>query len=225
MTTTAEEIERVYIDLSKDFILRDQSWWKTPALLIDTGGFIDKWPISRKLSCFGFCKPSSFSPPTTSCCLLFWYCSPEVDVGSSSEERISLFRFLLTSTCMQFTQCMQCTQQQQQHQQQQLPYVFDSDFPWLSFEYSVPPIFTGSNDLFFNCPALAEPSDDDLSQRPKYKWIIIGASSTGGRIHKDNAGKLTNMCTYPLPLALVIAYAYKPFLLLLLLPLSFASSL
>ena len=67
--------------------------------------------------------------------------------------------------------------------------MFDADFPWLYGEYTVPPSMSAVKDPYSQCPHLLEPQvENDVPQRPPYRWVLIGVPGTGGRVHKDHAG-------------------------------------
>jgi len=159
-----QDVRVVDVDLTDDFELTHTSWWQEPALLVDPR-FVSSWRITKNLS--------AWCPRLSLCCCYCTSC-PSVDVGSSQESRISLWKYLIP-TCY--------------HPDKIDAYVFDPEFPWLYHEYTIPPSMSGRHDLFASCPLLLEPQvQNDVPQRPPYRWVLIGVPGTGGRVHTDHAG-------------------------------------
>ena len=150
--------------MNDNFTLTGTSWWREPALLVDEK-FVSSWLISRKIQ--NYCPRLSLF-----CCYCF--SCPSVDIGQSQVKNIPLWRYLLP-TCYHFSKIDS--------------YVFDPDFTWLHDQYNIPPSMSKENDTFASCPFLSEPQvENDVPQRPPYRWVLIGVTGTGGRVHKDHAG-------------------------------------
>jgi hypothetical protein len=159
-----QDVRRENVDLNTDFTLTDTSWWKEPTLLVDPH-FVSSWDISKKIQ--------NCCPRVSLCCCYCLSC-PDVDIGSSQEARIPLWRYLLP-TCYNPTKTD--------------AYVFDPEYPWLYNQYTIPPSMSGRHDPLANCPYLEDSQmEKDVPQRPPYRWVLIGVTGTGGRVHTDHAG-------------------------------------
>ena len=159
-----EDVRKENIDLTADFILTDTAWWKEPTLLVNTS-FVHSWSISRKVH--------PYCPRLSLCCCYCQTC-PFVDIGYSQEKRIPLWRYLLP-TCYNPDKIDS--------------YVFDPKPKFLCAEYTIPPSMTGRHDTFAACPTLEAPQvENDVPQRPPYRWLLLGVTGTGGRVHIDHAG-------------------------------------
>jgi hypothetical protein len=107
-------------------------------------------------------------------CVCMQHGARPVDVGYSVRAAVPLGCYIMSSCC-----CLSIP-----------PYVFDNETAWLETQYTCPPAFVGQHDLFEACENLAEPqaTTGEVPQRPRYKWVLIGAAGTGGRIHTDHCG-------------------------------------
>ena len=217
-TQSHSPVQRASIDFAQDVVLQKQAWKQEPRVLDDEGAYIFSWTLSKKIRrcCCGLGK----CLPRIS--LLWHYGSYLVDV--EKDEPVPLWKYLIrrgTFFCSGnkkvyvFDPLLNDEKESDMHNRKSSSHPIATT---VCGSYTVPPIFSGRNDLFWNCRTAMCPCCDSnsvsvgkieetslaasnescpyfasdprlhMSYLPRYRWLLIGEKGSGTTVHCDPAG-------------------------------------